>query len=115
GYNPLGRRFRLIANRDSLGDTWHDIVGVVPDLGVTDNGGDFGRPRVFHPALPMHTSPLLVAIHLRGDPQSFVPRLRELAQATDPALRVIEPQPMPALAESLGAFWFRILIGFAGV
>lgn len=115
GYNPIGRRFRLFASRDSAPDRWYHIVGVVPDLGVNDNTSDFGRARYFEPMLAMGTDPLLVAVHLRGDPLRFVPRLRELAQATDPALRIIEPQPLPALAESGSTFWFRFLIGFAGV
>jgi ABC-type antimicrobial peptide transport system permease subunit len=42
-------------------------------------------------------------------------RLRELAQATDPALRVIDPKPLPRLAESDGAFWFALLVGFTFV
>jgi predicted permease len=37
--------------------------------------------------------------HVRGDPQRFAVRLRELAQATDPALRVIDPKPLPLLAD----------------
>ena len=43
--------------------------------------------------------PLRVAIHVRGDPQRFAVRLRELAQATDPALRVIDPKPLPLLVD----------------
>jgi putative ABC transport system permease protein len=56
-----------------------------------------------------------VAIHVRGDPQLFAGRLRELAQATDPALRVIDPKPMPRLAESVSAFWMALLVGLTGV
>jgi hypothetical protein len=46
--------------------------------------------------------PLRVAIHVRGDPQRFAVRLRELAQATDPALRVIDPKPLPLLVDPVG-------------
>jgi predicted lysophospholipase L1 biosynthesis ABC-type transport system permease subunit len=115
GRNPIGRRFRFAWARDSEAALWYEIVGVVRDLGVSDNGGDFGRARVFQATLPRETGPLRVAIHLQGDPQGFAARLRELAQATDPALRVIDPKPMPRLAESGSAFWLRLLVGFTGV
>jgi ABC-type antimicrobial peptide transport system permease subunit len=52
---------------------------------------------------------------VRGDPQRFAARLHELAQATDPALRVIDPRPMPRLAESAAVFWLELLVSFAGV
>lgn len=115
GGNPIGRRLRFSSPGEPTAESWHDIVGVVPDLGVTDNTGDLGRARVYQATLPRATGPLRVAIHLRGDPQEFVLRLRELAQATDPALRVIDPKPLPHLAESVSAFWIALLIGFTGV
>jgi hypothetical protein len=115
GSNPIGRRFRFSSNPAPTDETWYDIVGVVPDVGVSDNRSDFGRPRIFQATLPRETGPLRVAIHVRGDPQGFAVRLRELAQATDPALRVIDPKPMPRLAESKSAFWLALLVGLAGV
>ena len=115
GRNPIGRRLRFSSTREPTAESWYDIVGVVPDLGVSDNRSDFGRARIYQATLPRETGPLRVAIHVRGDPQGFAVRLHELAQATDPALRVIDPKPMPRLAESGGAFWLAILIGFTGV
>jgi predicted permease len=115
GHNPIGRRLRFSSNPVPTAESWYEIVGVVPDLGVNDNRGDFGRARIFQPTLPRETGPLRVAIHVRGDPQGFALRLRELAQATDPALRVIDPKPMPRLAESQSAFWFALLVGFTFV
>ncbi|CAN5759390.1 hypothetical protein BH23GEM3_BH23GEM3_00310 [soil metagenome] len=105
GHNPIGRRVRFLSTREPTAESWYDIVGVVPDLGVSDNRSDYGRPRIYHATLPKETGPLRVAIHVRGDPQLFAVRLRELAQATDPALRVIDPKPMPRLAESVSTFW----------
>jgi predicted permease len=116
GRNPIGRRLRFFSSgREPTAESWHEIVGVVPDLGVSDNHSDFGRARVFQATLPRATGPLLVAIHLRGDPQGFAVRLRELAQAVDPALRVIDPKPLPRLAETASAFWIALLVGFTGV
>jgi putative ABC transport system permease protein len=114
GRNPIGRRLRFFASEPAA-ESWYEIVGVVPDLGVTDNGGDLGRARIFQPALPRETGPLRVAIHVRGDPQDFTVRLRELAHAIDPALRVIDPKPLPRLAETVSGFWMALLIGFTGV
>ena len=47
--------------------------------------------------------------------QGFAVRLRELAQAVDPALRVTDPKPMPRLAESNSTFWIELLVSFTGV
>lgn len=115
GRNPVGRRLRFSSTGEPTAESWHEIVGVVPDLGVSDNGGDFGRARIFQASLPRETGPLRVAVHVRGDPQGFVVRLRELAHAIDPALRVIDPKPLPRLAESVSAFWMALLVGFTGV
>jgi len=115
GRNPIGRRLRFSSTREPTAESWYDIVGVVPDLGVSDNKGDFGRARIYQATLPRETGPLRVAIHVRGDPQGFAVRLRELAQAIDPALRVIDPKPLPRLAESVSAFWLALLVGFTGV
>lgn len=115
GRDPIGRRLRFSSAREPAAESWYEIVGVVPDLGVSDNHGDLGRARIFQAALPRETGPLRIAIHVRGDPQRFAVRLRELAQATDPALRVIDPRPLPRLAESVSGFWIALLIGFTGV
>jgi putative ABC transport system permease protein len=96
GRNPIGRRFRFSSTREPTAESWYEIVGVVPDLSVSDNGTSYGR-RIYQTTLPREMGPFRVAIHVRGDPQRFAVRLRELAQATDPALRVIDPKPLPLL------------------
>jgi putative ABC transport system permease protein len=118
GRNPIGRRFRFAWAGASAAESWYEIVGVVRDLGVSDNRGDLGRARVFQATLPKETGPLRVAIHVHGDPQEFAVRLRELAQATDPALRVIDPKPLPLLVDpdsAALAYGFELLIGLTGV
>jgi hypothetical protein len=115
GRNPIGRQLRFSSARETTAESWYRIVGVVRDLGVSDNQGDYGRARIFQPTLPRETGPLRVAIHVRGDPQRFAVRLYELAQAIDPALRVIDPNPLPRLVDTPGAFWFELLVGFTGV
>lgn len=116
GLNPIGRRLRYFSSgREPTPDSWYEIVGVVPDLGVTDNASDLGRARIFQATPPREMEPLRIAIHVRGDPQGFAVRLRELAHAVDPALRVIDPKPMPRLAESVSAFWIALLGVFTAV
>src|SRR6185503_7162156 len=115
GRNPIGARIRLASARDRNVESWHEIVGVVPDLGVSDDEGDWGRASVYETRMPRETGTLRVAIHVRGDPQRFTTRLRELAQAIDPALRVVDPKPLPRLGESAGAFWVKLLFSLTGV
>jgi len=115
GRNPIGRRIRFTSTPDRSADSWYQIVGVVPDLGMSDNEGDWGRASVYQTRLPRETGTLRVAIHVRGDPQRFATRLRELAQAVDPALRVIEPKPLPRLADPPEAFWLELLISLTTV
>jgi putative ABC transport system permease protein len=112
GRNPVGRRFRFSSTSEPTAESWYEIVGVVPDLSVSDNETPYGR-RIYQTTLPRETSPLRVAIHVRGDPQLFAVRLRELAQATDPALRVSDPKPLPLLEspDSAGmSYGFELMV-----
>ena len=116
--NPIGRRFRFPSKGEPTAESWYEIVGVVPDLSVSGKKGAYQRVRIYQTTLPRETGPLRIAIHVRGDPQRFAVRLRELAQATDPALRVIDPTPLPLLADpdSAGmAYGFELLLGLTGV
>jgi predicted permease len=115
GRNPIGGRIRFASTRDRGAESWYQIVGVVPDLAVSDNEGDWGRASVYHASLPRETGTLRVAIHVRGDPQRFATRLRELAQTIDPALRVIDPKPLSRLVENPGAFWLELLVSLTSV
>jgi putative ABC transport system permease protein len=116
--NPVGRRFHFASSGEPTAESWYEIVGVVPDLSVSAKGTFYGRTRIYQATLPRAAVPLRVAIHVRGDPQRFAVRLRELAQATDPALRVIDPKPLPLLVDPDLAgmsYGFRLLLGLTGV
>ncbi|HYW33116.1 MAG TPA: ABC transporter permease [Gemmatimonas sp.] len=113
GSNPIGRRFRFASKSEPAAESWYEIVGVVPDLSVSEKGTWYGRTRIYQATLPRETGPLRVAIHVRGDPERFATRLRELAGETDPALRVIDPKPLPLLAspDSAGmSYGFELMI-----
>jgi putative ABC transport system permease protein len=113
GSNPIERRFRFSSKSEATAESWYEIVGVVPDLSVSEKGTSYDRKRIYRTTLPREMGPLRVAIHVRGDPQRFAARLRELAQATDPALRVIDPKPLPLLEDPDSAglsYGFELLV-----
>ena len=71
GHNPIGRRLRFSSSGEPTAESWYEIVGVVPDLGVSDNKGDFGRARIYQATLPRETGPLAIsAAERRGPPRS---------------------------------------------
>ena len=113
GRNPIGRRFRFWSSGEPTAESWYEIVGVVPDLSVSEKSTSYDTKRIYQATLPRAVEPLRVAIHVRGDPQQFAVRLRELAQATDPALRVIDPKPLPLLEDPDSAgmsFGFELMV-----
>ena len=89
--NPLGRRIRSAAWRDVAGNEtapapWEEIVGVVPDFPI-DSGTP--APKIYRPLPPTYAEPVTVAVRVRGvELAPFTKRLRALALATDPMLRL---------------------------
>jgi putative ABC transport system permease protein len=113
GGNPIGRRFRFASKSEAIAESWSEIVGVVPDLSSSCTGTDYSRTRIYQATLPRQMAPLQIAIHVRGDPERFAVRLRELAQATDPALRVIDPKPLTRLespSSSGMSYGFKLMV-----
>lgn len=125
GRNPIGRRVRYLyfeesgpaRSDDEDPGPWYQIVGVVPDLGMALEQD----PKVagfYHPVPPGRTSPVHMAVHVRGDPTSFAPRLRATAAAVDPALRLDKVQSLDDVhRDSLEfyAFWFWLTVLVSGV
>lgn len=81
---------------------WYEIVGVVSGLGMDTNRDPFysGSGRgLYHPLTSAAVGragsyAVRMAVHVRGDPTSFAPRLRELAHAVRPELRLQDVLPM---------------------
>jgi len=128
GRNPIGRRIRYVYFEErgeprAPGEPpgpWYEIVGVVRDLGMAV-GADMGQaagsdPKVagiYHPVAPGGVYPAHMAVHLRGDPMSFAPRLRAIATAVDPTLRLYKVMPLDRVNDSelqFLSFWFRLLL-----
>ena len=101
GGDPLGRRVRQPAApaRDggpkiAPAGPWYEIVGVVPDF-PTPEGATGLRPRMYLPLLPQTGPPLTLAVRVKGAaPVSIAARLREIAVAVDPMLRLADIRPL---------------------
>jgi hypothetical protein len=121
GRNPIGRRVRDLhfeeadepPGRPREPGPWHEIVGVARDMGMS-TADDPKIAGVYHPLAPAAlAAPVHVAIHLRGDPGAFAPRLRAVATAVDPALRLDAVRPMAELSDAAAhfiGFWFRLTV-----
>jgi hypothetical protein len=92
--NPIGHRIRIVAGEDETvaGDTWYEIVGIVNDFGwqlpLPQEQSAMYRPRL--PAAGLGAS---LAMRVR-DPQAFANRLRTVAAAVDPMIRLTDIQPL---------------------
>jgi hypothetical protein len=121
GRNPLGRRVRYLHHEESekpysphdAPGPWYEIVGVVGDMGMS-GARDPKVAGLYHPLAPAAVAePMHMAIHVRGDPQAFAPRLRAVAAAVDPALRLDAIVPAAELSQpnlQFLDFWFRLTL-----
>jgi putative ABC transport system permease protein len=91
--NPIGRRLRYTdaAGQDgarSAGEPWHQIVGLVADVGIPPETRNPTAARIYHPQGPGGSYPVRIAVHLRSDPLIFASRMRSIATAVNPALQL---------------------------
>ena len=125
GRNPIGRRLQYehyeewdAPRADGAPPLpWHEIVGVVRDMGGT-GGWDPKVARVYHPVAPGATYPAQVAVHVRGEPAAFASRLRAVAAGADPTLRLYDVMPLDqvnAPAVAFMVFWFRLVLAASAV
>ena len=121
GRNPIGRRVRYTAFEEASGGRspdappgpWYEIVGVVPDLGMKAAGDARAAAGLYHPAAPDADALAYLAVHARGDAASLAPRLRELAAAVDPTLRLDTVLPMDEIQAGdlrMEGYIFRLLL-----
>jgi putative ABC transport system permease protein len=116
GTNPIGRRIRISDPTQQSGNApWHDVVGVVPDLGVAPDERAAYRPRIYQPLVPGGSYPVRMAVHTMGDPLLFASRLRSIARDLDPTLQISEIARFDQVAAA-GArtmtllFWFFLAL-----
>jgi putative ABC transport system permease protein len=122
GRNPIGQHVRMSSNRYPSADDagpWHQIVGVVKDMGM-DNVANRERPSgLYVPASTESARLPHMIVHLRGgDPLSFGPRLRAIAMSVDPTLRLSEFQRLNDVSNDLLWFmslWLRVTAAMTGL
>jgi putative ABC transport system permease protein len=96
GREPIGARVRYATEAQGTPSPWMEIVGVVGDIGMTPT--DFGEaPYLFKATTPAATSTLVLGVHVSGDAKAFAPRVREIATALDPGLRLSDLNSLEAL------------------
>lgn len=76
GRSPVGRRVKVLT------EGWREIVGVVPDLGVS--AGDRGRAAGVYLPLPDRAPFLYIAIRTAGNPNTTAGPLRSAAAEVAP-------------------------------
>ena len=97
GRNAIGVRLRLgrrVLDDGTPNDSrpWHQIVGVVKELGMgapTERGRAAG---VYLPTVAGAQGPTNMLVHTRGDPMQMIPKVRTIASQVDPTLRLSEFQ-----------------------
>jgi len=89
GRDPVGRRIRRAAlDSERAPGPWIEIVGVVSDLGIVGSEAPGTEGVGLYQPLAPGSSPVHVALHTLGAPESFADRLRVLASEVEPTLRV---------------------------
>jgi predicted permease len=108
GKNPVGQRIRYVGTQGPAAQPWFEIIGVAPDVGIRSGWGPAG---IYHPLVRASLYPLNAAIHVRGDPKVFAPRVRAIATDVDVALRLADLMPLKDAVSgevSFHAFWVRL-------
>lgn len=119
GRNAVGVEIRYLANesyRDPSQDPqpWLQIVGVVEELGARSFYGPGG---VYHPVRPDALSSAHLIVHLPSGAAGFASRVRAVATAVDPTLRLHEVQSLVQATREprdFYAFWTTILLAVCG-
>jgi predicted permease len=94
GRNPLGRRVRFVDRREATASgaedsaPWYEVVGVVEELGMAAFNIRRRAAGLYLPAAPGTAGRTHMLVHSPGDPMSLAPRVREIAAALDPTLRL---------------------------
>jgi putative ABC transport system permease protein len=98
GQNPIGRRIRR-ARQDAADQPgrWLEIVGLVKDLGMFSNAEGAG---FYEPLSPDRVEAFRAAVDVRGSPDTFAARFRDVAGEVEPTLQVHELMPLKAAGAS---------------
>jgi predicted permease len=86
GESPIGRRIKLLSADANEPAKWREIIGVVPDLGMSP--GDRTNAEGMYVPLPDQTSGLVVAIRSAGNPGTTAGPLRKIVADIDSRIDV---------------------------
>ena len=122
GRNPIGQQVRFVRDADDAAakgsNPWFEIVGVVKELGMGAPTRK-GRAAGFYlPATPDRFDQVYMMVHVRGDPMTLGPQLREIAAAVDPTLRLSELQRVDEVTNDIlwvVGLWLRVTIVMTAV
>jgi predicted permease len=122
GRNPVGHRVRIHAgptpDSNAAQLPWHEIVGVVKDLGMRHPVQRDPTAGLYFPLVPASFTALTMVVHGRGDPLAVAPRVRELATSVDPSLQIEEMTRIDDALVPLLWFlrlWMRLTMGLSAV
>ena len=89
GRNPVGARIRTLQRGSAreLGP-WHEIVGVVTDLGMLFPADWGGAAYIYRAASAAEIDPVVVAVRVAGDAAPLAPRVAALARQVDAGLHL---------------------------
>jgi hypothetical protein len=117
GRNPIGRRVRFHSSDGA--QPWLEIVGVVPDLGMNPLRPAEGAG-LYRAAAPASDGVNIIGVHVASGAASFGPRLRAIALAVNPDMRVTGLTTLDQVgkADQLGFRFFAfafVVVAFIGV
>jgi predicted permease len=116
GAQAVGRRFRTVDANGAA--NWREIVGVVPDLGLS-----IGDPAVAAGYyIPLDSGRdqarfIYLAMRVAGDPSSYIDLLTQAVYDRDPNVVLNQPQPLEDVAsdDRLFFLWFSRALTAIGI
>ena len=89
GRNPVGSRIRTLRpDSEREPGPWHEIVGVVTDLGMLFPADWGGAAYIYRAASAAELDPVVVAVRVAGDAAPLASRVAALAWQTDAGLHL---------------------------
>ncbi len=114
GRHAIGQRVRFAAN--GAPRPWMEIIGVVPNLGMSPLRPEEGMG-LYLPAAPGENGVESMAVHVARDAAAFSPRLRAIALDVSPVLQLKAPMPLNVVgrADQIGFRFFAVALAVVGV
>jgi predicted permease len=92
GEDPVGKRVRMQTGPE--GETWREIVGVVPRLKVYGFDAQVSLPQGYLPQLQVPNTGLTILLRTAAPAHTFERTLRQIVASLDPAQPVFDLKPM---------------------